>query len=61
MPVVGHDDHVYVNDPAGIWNGRYKGGHYGNSGQMAKYELDDFFDVCSPDGKVWLAVPEETN
>lgn len=54
VTITGFDGQNYtVNDPAGKWNGQYKGGYSSESGKGVKYSKEAMIDALVENGEVW--------
>ena len=54
VTITGFDGQNYtVNDPAGEWNGQFKGGYSGGSGKAVKYSKEALTEALVEDGEVW--------
>lgn len=54
VTITGFDGKYYtVNDPAGKWNGQYKGGYSSESGKGVKYSKEAMIDALVENGEVW--------
>ncbi len=54
VTITGFDGQNYtVNDPAGKWNGQYKGGYSDESGKGVKYSKEAMIDALVENGEVW--------
>ncbi|HBC74432.1 MAG: hypothetical protein A2008_04980 [Candidatus Wallbacteria bacterium GWC2_49_35] len=54
VTITGFDGQNYtVNDPAGQWNGKFKGGYSGGSGKGVKYSKEALTEALVEDGEVW--------
>lgn len=59
VTLVGYNGtHYYVNDPAGKWNQKFKGGGYSGinetEGKYIKYNAEALEAAIAPDGNVWM-------
>jgi hypothetical protein len=54
VTITGFDGENYtVNDPAGKWNGQYKGGYSSESGKGVKYSKEAMIEALVENGGVW--------
>lgn len=54
VTITGFDGQNYtVNDPAGEWNGQFKGGYTGGSGKGVKYSKEALTEALVENGEVW--------
>jgi uncharacterized protein YgiM (DUF1202 family) len=54
VTITGFDGQNYtVNDPAGQWNGKFKGGYSEGSGKAVKYSKEALTEALVEDGQVW--------
>lgn len=54
VTITGFDGQNYtVNDPAGEWNGKFKGGYSSGSGKAVKYSKEALTEALVEDGEVW--------
>jgi uncharacterized protein YvpB len=54
VTITGFDGQNYtVNDPAGQWNGKFKGGYSDGGGKAVKYSKEALTEALVEDGQVW--------